>query len=314
MIRHNLFYKLLAFGVALGLWLYVNAEQHPQMRKSYTVPLTVNNVAKGYVAETTHGDVTVTINGLKSIIDSIQRVTAVVDLGGIASRRVSLDKTVEVHANLFGLEPKDLNALGISVSPQKVKVHVEALSGKRLPVEVKFPAAPPLGYSYSNPELIPGSVSVSGKSTEVSLVKRIVLSLPSQIRDGSIDDYFEVTPLDSSGNVVEGVALSPEKSRLKIELVEVPATKTVIVSPNVVGDPKFPTKVSKVTVTPSSITLEGRPGALVGVSTISTDRVSIEGADNTLTRDVDLRMPPGVKASGRSRVRVTVYISSENRS
>ncbi|MHB9037515.1 MAG: CdaR family protein [Armatimonadota bacterium] len=309
MIRHNLFYKLLAFGVAVGLWMYVNAEQHPQTRKSYTTPLMVNNVAKGYVAEMPQDEATITISGLKSIIDSIQRVTAVVDLDGATSRRGSLEKTVTVHANVFGLEPKELNDLGIVVNPKTVKVHVEALSGKRLPVEVKFPSAP-LGYSYSNPELTPGTVSVSGKSTEVSQVKRIVLALPDRIPDGSIDDYFEVTPLDSSGNVVEDVTLSPEKVRLMLELVEVPATKTVIVSPNVVGDPKFPAKVSKVTVTPASVTLEGRPGALIGVSTITTDRVSIEGANDTVTRDVDMRLPPGAKASGRASVRVTVYFGS----
>jgi YbbR domain-containing protein len=312
MIRHNLFYKLLALGVAVGLFMYVNAEQNPRARKTYTVPLATSNIAKGYVAEISQNEASVTISGLKSITDSIQRVTAVVDLSSATPSFGRAKKTFKIKTNVFGVAPADLDDLDIKVSPQSVKVHIEALSGKRLPVEVKFPAAPPLGYSYSNPVLIPGSVSVSGRSTEVSQVKRVVLALPNQFSDRSIDDYFSLTPLDSSGNKVEDVTLSPEKVRLKIEMVEVPATKTVIVSPNVQGEPKYPAKVNRVTVSPSSVTLMGRPGALAGVSTITTDRISIDGADGNVTHSADLKIPPGVKISGHGSVKVSVYIGAND--
>lgn len=307
MIKNNLFYKLLALGVAIGLWMYVNAEQNPRARRTFTVPITIANVAKGYVAEASEDEATVTISGLKSITDTIQRITAVVDLDQ-SMPKSRLEKNVNVQANVFGVAPADLDDLDVAVNPGKIKVHIEALSGKRLPVEVKFPIAPPLGYSYSNPQLVPGSVSVSGKSTEVSMVKRIVLALPSKMSDSSIDDYFELSALDSSGNTVNDVKLSPEKVRLKLELVEVPATKTVIVSPNVVGDPKYPARVNRVTVSPSSITIEGKPSSLVGISTVTTDRISVENAEGTVTKEVDLRVPPPVKVSDRSSVKVTIYI------
>jgi YbbR domain-containing protein len=312
MIRHNMFYKLLALGVAVGLFLYVNAEQNPRARKTYTVPLAASNVAKGYVAEVGQDEASVTISGLKSIMDSIQRVAAVVDLSSATPSFGRAEKTFKVKTSIFGVAPADLDDLDIRVNPQSVKVRIEALSGKRMPVEVKFPAAPPLGYSYSNPVLIPGSVSISGRSTEVSQVKRVVLALPNQFSDGSIDDYFSLTPLDSSGNKVEDVSLSPKKVRLKIEMVEVPATKTVIVSPNIQGEPKYPFKVSRVTATPSSITLMGRPSALAGVSTITTDRISIDGAEGNVTHNADLKVPPGIRVSGHTSVKVAVYIGTQD--
>ncbi|MCE5323452.1 hypothetical protein LLG46_09095 [bacterium] len=310
MIQHNLFYKLLALGVAVGLFMYVNAEQNPRARKTYNVPISSINIAKGYVADVSLDEASVTISGLKSITDSIQRVTAVVDLSSAKPSFGKIEKTLKIKANIFGVASADLDKLDVKVNPKTVKVHIEALSGKRLPVEVKFPTAPPLGYSYSNPELAPGSVSVSGKSTQVSQVKRVVLTLPNQFSDQSIDDYFALTPLDSSGSKVEDIALSPEKVRLKIELVEVPATKTVIVSPNVQGEPKYPAKVNRVTTVPASVTLMGKPSTLAGISTITTDRVSIEGVSETITRDVDLRVPPGVKISGHGSVKVGVYIGA----
>ncbi len=86
-----------------------------------------------------------------------------------------------------------------SYSPRSVRVTVEALSSRRLPVEVKYLAAPPLGYAYGDPVLSPASVSVSGKSTEVARVKRIVLTLPAKNANGPVDDKFDVVAVDEPG-------------------------------------------------------------------------------------------------------------------
>ncbi|MCX8053956.1 MAG: YbbR-like domain-containing protein, partial [Armatimonadetes bacterium] len=124
-----------------------------------------------------------------------------------------------------------------------------------------------------------------------------------------IDGYFEVTPTDAAGNKVDGVTLEPGKIvRLKLGVVEVPATKVVVVSENIVGRPKFPASIIKVSVTPPSVVLEGKPRILMGISTIETEEVSVEGATETVTRYVALRVPPGAKVVGSPKVRVSVII------
>lgn len=310
MIRHNLFYKLLALVVALSLWFYVNSERNPQSRKVLRVPVRTANLAKGYVAEMKTSEVGITIEGPKAIVDDIRKedVEAWVDLSGARTGARLAAKTLGVRTRISGLSEDDSNALDVTSIPRVVKVSVEALSGKRLPIEVKYVSAPPLGCSYSNPVITPASVNVSGRDTEVSRVKRAVLTLHLEDPKGFVDSRFEVTPVDSSGRIVGGVKLDPCRARLRLEVVEVPATKTVVVSPTITGVPKFPARVIRIGVTPSQVSLAGKPAALVEVSTIATDEVSVEGVDSTFSRDVAIRAPAGVEIVGRSKVRVTVQI------
>lgn len=308
MIRRNLVYKLLAIVVALVLWTYVNAERSPQAARTFTVPVTARGLPKGFVAELGSDDASITVQGLKSVVDSIRKedIRAWVDLNVNVKKEVA-EKTLALSTRVLGVPENELNVIA---NPRTVNVTIEALSGKRLPVEVKFASAPPVGYAYSDPVITPNSVRVSGKSVSVARVNRVIVSLADQAPTGPVDDYFDVTALDSGGNIVKDVKLDPGKVRLKLELQEVPATKAVMVSSNISGEPKYPARVTRVSVTPSSVILQGKPSALVGVSTIMTDRISIEGADSTVTRDTTLRPPPGVEVVGKQTVRVTVYIGA----
>lgn len=306
MIRHNWFYKLLALAVAIGLWGYVNSERNPQARKTVTVSVEARNLAKGFAPELSAGEVSVRIEGLKSVVDVIRKddVSAWVDLKGMKASNSPVEKNRSVNVAVTGVP---MDEISYTVAPSSVKVRVEALSGKRLPVELKPLSAPPLGYAFGDPTITPASVSVSGKATEVTKVKRVVLAFPGGEVANTLDDYFSVTPLDEKGNVVTGVSLQPDRVRLKLDLVEVPATKTVIVSPTIVGEPRFPAQVSRISVSPSSVVIEGKPTALVGISTINTETISIEGAEETISKEVSLRVPPGVDLETR-RVRVIVHV------
>lgn len=306
MIRGNLFYKLLALAVAIIIWIYVNSERNPQSKRTLTVPIEVRNLTRGYAADRKTTEVNVTISGLKTVVDPIRKedVKAWVDL---ASAGTGGPKRVNVSTSVAGVGEDDVD---ISVNPKKIEVQVEALGAKRLPVELKLVAAPPLGYSFGPPVIAPSTVRVSGKSTQVERVKRIVLTLPESASSGPVDDYFPVVALDSKGSTVRDVKLDYERVHLKMDLVEVPATKAVLVSPNIIGEPKYPAHVTRVSVSPSSVTLMGKPSALIGVSTITTDRVSVDDATATVIKDVGLRLPPGVEVADGDTVRVTVYIST----
>jgi len=307
MIRKNLFYKLLALGVAIGLWAYVNSEQNPHARKTVTIPIEMRNLARGYVSEPSAREASVTVQGLKTVIDGVRKedISAWVDLHGLPKDKSVAQGVFQVRTRVSGVAADEVNT---AVNPKTVRVRVEALSGKRLPVEVKFLSAPPLGYSYGDPQISPASVGVSGKITQVYRVRRIMLPIPAVSGDQDVEGRFSVVPVDSKGNVVTGVTLDAEAVRLKLALVEVPATKAVVVSQNITGQPRPPFKVARVAIVPSSVTLEGRPSALVKASTVSTDPVSIDDASSTVSQDVALHVPSGVRVVGRSKVRVTVYL------
>ncbi len=303
MIRHNLGYKLMALVVALALWSFVNAERNPQISKPIPVPITVNNEAENYVAELDVRDAIVTVQGSKSVVDEIssEDLSVTVDLTKIEEGREGA-QTVSVQARL-----KKPNAyLDIKVNPKTVNVKLEQKDDKQLPVE--FPSVPPLGYAYNDLTITPANVTIRGRTSEVSKVKKVVFTQP--IPTGSIDNSFSIQPVDSWGVPVTGVELVPKKVHVKVDIVEVPASKKVIVSPDISGTLQFPAKITKVTVTPSMVTLQGRPAALANVTTVDTARVYVTDATGTITQDVDLRLPYGVTTAEHGKVRVTVYIAS----
>ncbi len=310
LFQNNWKYKLLALMVSLILWAHVNAERNPHSTKTFDVTLKPVNLAKSHVAELNTPKVSVTVAGLKTSVDALTKedVEAWVDISKLRMKPDVTKASLAVERRL----PRALEGnLDVTISPAKVAVRVEALRERRMPVEVAFTSDPPQGYSYGTPVLTPDYVAVRGTAGALSRVKHVLLTLEGDTAGSAAEDYYDVFPLDSSGNPVPGVALRPGRVKAKLDMVEVPATKTVLVSPAIEGAPKFPLRVSRYTVTPSFVTLRGKPSKLSAISVIPTSRISIDGADATVTHEAELRIPSGVKASGARNVRVTVFITSE---
>jgi YbbR domain-containing protein len=312
MIRNNWRYKLLALVVAIILWAYVNSERNPQAERTFTVPVEVQNVAKGFTAELSTNEINITIKGLKAAVDAVNRedLHAQIDLSGLSTDRNIVSTILPVTVRI--LRSADDNDLRETWTPRQLKVRMEATIEKQLPVEVKFGAAPPVGYSYSSPIITPANVNITGRITDVSRVKRAVVLITGDISSRSLNDYLRVIPLNAKGNEVKGVDVNPAKARLELKMTEVPATKVVIVSPVFTGEPRFPAKITHYTVNPSSVTLEGKPNILMNISTVNAEPVSIEDIESSISKEVSLKLPAGARVVGDDKVKVTVFISSQD--
>ena len=310
MIFHNWKYKMLAMVVSLILCLYVNSERNPHTQRTYTLQVRTVGVPRGYVAELDTLKVTVSVDGLKAIVDTLARedVEARVELGKVQPSKKLVQVSVPVLVRLPRAVENDLTVLS---APNVVRVRLEALEERRMPVEVSFASEPPLGYSYGSPTLTPDAVTISGRASQLASISKTMLSLSGDPSGSSSEEYYDVLPIDATGNVVSGVSVRPTRVRAKLDMVEIPSTKAVLVSPEFSGEPQFPFRVARYTVTPSSVNLEGKPSALNGLSCVSTDKVALEGAEATVTREVALRVPPGVKTGKTKTVKVTVYIGTE---
>jgi len=264
------------------------------------------NLSKGYVADLSVQDATVQIEGYKAVVDQIRQndISAWVDLDTITPSNGPVVKTKTLNVRVSGIPQEDISA---TILPKKVQVTVKMI-GKKLPVEVKFLSAPPLGYTYGDPDVNPASTSISGKNDYVLKVKKVVLTLPQNTSSNSVDAEFPLVPMDSNGNEVRGVSLNPPYVRLRLGLREVPSSKEVVISCKLQGKLKSPAQYKNVTVKPSSVVLEGRGNILSDISMIETAPINVDGLDKTVTRQVDLNIPNGTKIKGPNTVSVTIEI------
>jgi YbbR domain-containing protein len=307
MLRQDLFYKLVAVVTALALWAYVQEERNPRIAVNVpSVQLDLRNLAKGNVVTSGTGEVSITIEGNKNLIDAVDRkkLTAWVDLAGRTAGTHSLPVQVALPRNA----PSDVTA---SAVPGSVTMTVESVSNRVMNIDVNYTSAPPWGYDLGTPKLTPASAYVSGRSASVERVRRLAVMIdPSSLGSPrtSLDGYFSVVALDASGNEVKDVTVDPSRTRVRLAMVRTPATKIVIVSPSFSGQPRFGYVVKRVTAKPGEVTIKGRPELLYNISTITTEEIDIDGAAASITKDAALRAPPGVEVDLVKTVRVTVRI------
>jgi YbbR domain-containing protein len=302
-MRQNLGYKLLALVFAIVLWAKVNSDRNP----TFNAPVGYTNVEytslpKILVVTEAPRRIRVTATGPQSAIRTLDPSTihAKVDLSHVqvGVQRVKVDFKGPENASEE-----------IKFAPADLQIRVETFKRRSLTIDVSLKGVPPLGYSFGKASAYPSAAVVSGRSSLVDQVRRLTIAVNPGAAQSQGADYYPVVALDASGRETKGLTIEPSKVSAKLELVEAQATKSVIISPSVVGQPAYPHKVVSVTVMPSVATIFGRPNNLVGISTITTDPVDISNATNTVVRSVGLRSPSAIRSSDVKIVKVVVTIT-----
>ncbi|MBI2841884.1 MAG: hypothetical protein HYX78_00635 [Armatimonadetes bacterium] len=300
-------YKLLALGTAVLLTSYVHGERNPTITSSTRADVHIEHVQQGYDAEVTPRNVTISLEGPKSDVETAlqavksNEIRALVDLAGLNAGRYTVPVRISAPESL---------ARGVSVrtATEKVTAQIEERSSRTLPVEVKLKNPLPIGYATSEATVAPAKATITGSSSIVSRIRRLVAVVRATPLQPSVDDYVVVKALDGRNEEVRGIKIAPEGVHVTLKLVEAPANKSVFVSPIVVGQPQFPYRVARISVTPNSVIIKGKPESLAGTTTVATDEVDLAGAAADVVRYVKLHVPPGLEVEDPDQVRVTVKI------
>ena len=141
-------------------------------------------------------------------------------------------------------------------------------------------------------------------------MRQLTVKAEAQVSVGAVDDDLPVVALDADGEQVTDVAVTPATAHVHIALARVPASKVLLVSPNLTGTPPYPYKVTDIQVSPASVTVTGRPDALAHAATVPTVPIDLSGAMGDVTRQVACALPSGVATVGQSMVTVTVRIAA----
>jgi YbbR domain-containing protein len=225
---------------------------------------------------------------------------ATVDLGGVDPKGGPLSLTVRVTA----IDPR---VQVLDYQPRRIVVTLDRVSHKTVPIRAVLGTLP-ASLTVGDPILdqtqtvATGPESLLGKVTEAQA--RVTID-PSGI---DVNRMIDLVAVDAAGNPVVPIDLAPASVSVRVPVFTDRRTRTVPVSPVVIGTPAAGFEVASVTVDPVVVQVEGDANDLAGLDRADTVAVSVTGLSADLTTSVALQLPTGVQALGPSTVSVTVRL------
>lgn len=166
-------------------------------------PVTTGEVREGYmVGDATTDQNLIRISGPQSVISQVAKAQAEVDVSGFTSK-IGTDSDIR----LYDEEGQEITASNIEKSITKVRVNVEILELKTLPVVCEVTGTPAEGYQYTGEVVFSkGTVTVAARSQILENIETI--EIPSGVLDVT-DASEDVTVLvDLNEYLPDGVVLA----------------------------------------------------------------------------------------------------------
>lgn len=302
---------VLALLLAAVVWVVAVYEQDPPQAKEFEgVSVKYINIGQGLeLVGTPVQRVNVTARAPKSHWAaqpaSPSILEATVDLSGLGEG---------VHSVDVAVRSLDKATMVMSRSPAHVVVRLEQRLSRQMGVRVNVadPNTVPLGYEASAPQVTPDQVTVSGPRTAVERVSEVVAELWLRGSKAAIEAPVALTAVDADGQPVSGVEISPPMATVRMDVSLLAEFRDVTIRADVPGAPASGYWVSRVTVEPATVTVQGRPEIIRQMpSVVSTAPVDVTGVKESFSRRVTLRLPEGVTVYSADTSGHTVLVRVE---
>jgi YbbR domain-containing protein len=152
---------------------------------------------------------------------------------------------------------------------------------------------------------------VSGPQSVVSTISEVRASVAVDSSGVDVNQLVTLVPIDDRGQAIPAstpVEVQPPQVRVRVAVFSDRRSKTIPVSPNVIGTPAAGFEVESVELNPGVVSVEGDANDLAGLDHADTAPVSVAGASSEFVQTVGLALPDGVEELGAGSVQVTVRL------
>lgn len=281
LLKNNTVVKVLAFFLAVMLWVHVTGDtlraNIPEVTRPFrNVPLSWLNVNEGLQVMQIPGQIDVILNGRADLINEItpENIKAFVNLQGLGEGQHRISPVAEV--------PRGVRV--ISFDPQLIMVELEEVESPQKPVSLDLTGAPADGFVMGEPRILPHAVFVRGPRSLLAQVERVRAIINVDGANGDRVQMVPVQAVDADGREVRDVVVNPRMVEVQIPFSE--PQKTVPVRVPLTGEPQAGYRIEQVTLTPPTVTLQGREEQLAEIAEIVTEPVSVEDASENITLDL----------------------------
>lgn len=298
-LKHNWGMKLFCLFCAIGMWVYVMKDQNPVIEMTYTVPVQVQNLDQNYLVEGVPSEVRVHLRGPRNAIFDINPAVlkAYVNMKNarVGQENIAINFTAPTGTFID------------SITPENVTVTVDEYMVKELQVQAQPLGTVPNDIAIKESKIMPTTVTISGPAHLVSRASYAVIRISLDKHRESFTEVADILPVDSAGNVVEGLTITPKGAQVQYELERIRMEKKVPVQPNLVGHVPIGYTVKKVVVEPKELTIIGKESILNGIDGVKTIDIPVHGSISSFTGGYSLVLPDGVTTT-TERVVVKVEV------
>lgn len=299
---------LLAFILALIVWLIAISRENPTITNTFSQPvqIRVRGLAPDLapVQDLEGESIRPVLQGPQSAWQNLEPndITAYIDLAGLGTGDHIVDVQIDV------LDPKV--TLVMTEQPE-LRITLDKVLTKTLPIMVSILDGAAAGYEWQAPVVNPISATVRGPAVHVEEVSYLETTVLLQGAKQQVDQIRDVLAYRQNQTVVDGVTISPSSVRIVVPVGPRPGRKEVAIRPALTGAPDAGYRLSAVKVEPSTIVLTGDIDQLSLVpGFVNTEPITLTGATEEVQRWVSLELPEGVSSSlGSGRVFVTASIT-----
>lgn len=307
-ITTNLRTFLLAFVLALAVWVTAVTAANPDVTQAFPNPIPIEFIGQDpglVMTGTVIRQVQVTLRAPRSIWDTLLSgdvpIRAVVDLTGLKAGTQSVNVQVQISTRPVRI---------ISVNPQTFDLSLEQLVTVTMPVELALNGDPAIGYKAGNVIMDPAQAVISGPESFVAQVKHIRASLDLTNARQSVDASLPIQAVAESGSIVTGISVNPDKIQVSLPIIQQGGYRDLAVKVMITGQLAGGYRLKNISAAPLIVTvysenlplIESLPGF---VETVPLD---LSGASSNINTHLTLNLPGGVLLIGDQTVSVQIEI------
>jgi YbbR domain-containing protein len=237
--------------------------------------------------------------------------------GGVTTSTFSATVDLEAYDMTQAGEPQrvpvDVRSLDdevvvLEVAPVEVSVIVDRLAVRTVRVVVDRGEVPQ-GLEIGVATVMPSTVQAQGPESRLRLVTRALARVRIDPSGIDVSELVDLVPVDADGDPVGAVELSPSAAMVEIEVSTAETSKTVPVTPNLVGTPPAGLTLTGVTVEPAAVTLFGPPGVLTGIASVATAPIDLTAVTGDDVLEAALILPNQTRLGEGAATTVAVSVS-----
>lgn len=218
----GLLYALVAFALAVFLWLYINGSSIDLITKDFNdIPITITGEEtlseKGlyYTESAVKHYVNLRLRGTEQNLRNIDpsSLSATVDFSEINSTGTS-NLTIVLKGMPNSLILEDMK-------PASLSVHIEEFTEREMSIKVITNGKPAEGFTLQSART-DQKATLTGDSGQLGKVDHLEALVSINGLNASSEQEAEVKAYDANGNPVEGIEIRPEKITVSIAILKKP--------------------------------------------------------------------------------------------